>query len=108
MSGGAEIPSCAVDVAPDEMYGLLAEAGCLVVTGMATPAELSARCACMRRPIIFGAHIAGECRQTHQVKKNHVSNALFCVHVFSLFSRTGFRRVSSSGCGGWFASGAIL
>ena len=30
MSGGAEIPSCAVDVAPDEMYGLLAEAGCLV------------------------------------------------------------------------------
>ena len=42
MSGGAEIPSCAVDVAPDEMYGLLAEAGCLVVTGMATPAELQA------------------------------------------------------------------
>mgnify|MGYP001157188020 FL=1 len=42
MSRSAEIPSCTVDAAPDEMYAILAEAGCLVVTGMATPADLQA------------------------------------------------------------------
>ena len=38
----AEIPSCTVDEAPDKMYAILAEAGCLVVTGMASSAELEA------------------------------------------------------------------
>ena len=38
----AEIPSCTVDEAPDKMYTTLAEIGCLVVSGMASSAELEA------------------------------------------------------------------
>ena len=42
MVSKAQIPTCTADETPDTMYSILAEAGCLVVSGMASAAELAA------------------------------------------------------------------
>ena len=42
MDGSVEIPSYALGEDPEKMYASLEEAGCLVVTGLATSAELDA------------------------------------------------------------------